>query len=69
VFAAMAEAALGGVLVYWGGSETEVVFGYLQHEVGVYKVIEGLQEDGQEAESGENTGESRYDPVDISSIS
>ena len=41
---------------------------YLQHEVGVYEIVEGLQEDSQEAESGQETRESWYNPVNVSSV-
>lgn len=35
----------------------------LQHEVGVHEIVETLQEDRQQAETGEQTGERGHDPM------
>ena len=40
----------------------------LQHEIGVDEVIETLQENGHDAEAGEETGERGYDPVYVDSV-
>lgn len=54
VFAAIAEAALFRVLEVVRLRQLEA--GSLQHEISVYEIIEGLEENGDEADSDGNTG-------------
>lgn len=39
--------------------------GYVQHEICIYEVVEGLKEDGEEAETRHEAGESGNYPVDV----
>ena len=55
VYGGIGGAGLGG----WIG------WGYVQHEISIYEVVECLKEDGKEAETGEEAGESGDYPVDV----
>ena len=42
--------------------------GYVQHEIGIYEVVESLKEDGEEAETRHEAGESGDYPMDVCSV-
>ena len=57
-------------LFYDGSAESGIRWmdgwmGYVQHEICIYEVVECLKEDGEEAETGEEAGESGDYPVDV----
>ena len=49
----------------WGGGKAGLDgwVRYVQHEICIYEVVECLEEDGEEAETGEEAGESGDYPV------